>query len=137
MEANQRADWGELAMGIEFPLFDWNRANKKAARLALSKKDIQLAAMKEQIENQVRNAYQKYQNLLVDYREFEHQSVALISETQKVIEEAKRHRTVLADEIYEMELAIVDLNKILIEKKYKLAEMWLNLYLIVGMADKI
>jgi outer membrane protein TolC len=137
VEANQQADWGELAMGIEFPLFDWNRANKKAARLALSKMDFQLAAMKEQIETQVRKAYQKYANLLIDYQEFMRQTETLIRETRNIIEEAKRHRTLPADEVYEMELAIIDLNKLLIEKKFKLAEAWLELYLTIGIVDRI
>ncbi|MFA4838840.1 MAG: TolC family protein [Candidatus Neomarinimicrobiota bacterium] len=135
VEANNKADWGELMMGIDIPLFNWNRGNIKAATLAVKKKEIESDAVKETIGYEVNAAYTVYRDLLLDWKNFSRESETLIAEAAQVIEQAKQHQTLLMDEVMEMELTILETQEMLAQKKKDLADALLDLCITVGVED--
>ncbi|MDD5766868.1 MAG: TolC family protein, partial [Candidatus Marinimicrobia bacterium] len=135
VEANNKADWGELTMGIEVPLFNLNRGNIKASTLAVKKKAVESDAVKETIGYEVNAAYTVYRDLLLDWKNFSHESDTLIAEATQVIEQAKQHQTLLMDEVMEMELTILETQEILAQKKKDLADALLDLCITLGVED--
>ena len=56
----------------------------------------------------------------------------MITDAKKVISEAKEHETLMPDEVVEMELTILDTQKLLGEKKRDLAHALFELYYVIG-----
>jgi len=135
IETGTKDDWGELALGIEIPLFNWNYGNIKAASLAVRKKSEESDAIKETIGYQVQAAYTVYEDLLLDWKNFGRESGNLIIEATQVIEQAKQHQTLLMDEVMEMEMTILETQEILAQKKKDLADALLDLCIAVGVED--
>jgi len=135
IETGKKDSWGELAMGIEVPLFNWNYGNIKATSLAVRKKAEESEAVKETIGYQVQAAYTVYEDLLLDWKNFSHESDTLIAEATQVIEQAKQHQTLLMDEVMEMELTILETQEILAQKKKDLADALLDLCITIGVED--
>jgi len=135
IETNSKADWGELALGVEVPLFNWNYGNIKAASLAVQKKEQELAAVEETVEYQVRAAFTEYEDLLLDWKNFIYESENLMAESARVIEQAKQHQTLLMDEVMEMEMTILETQAIIAQKKKDLADALLDLCITLGVED--
>jgi len=135
IETGTKDDWGELSMGIEIPLFNWNYGNIKAASLAVRKKSEESDAVKETIGYQVQAAYTIYEDLLLDWKNFSRESDTLIAEATQVIWQAKQHQTLLMDEVMEMEMTILETKEILAQKKKDLADALLDLCITIGVED--
>ena len=131
-EREQRVDWLELMMGISIPLLDWNRGNRQATDLAIRKKELEYNALRETIGDEVSMAYEIYQNLLLDWKNFQRDAQELISEATTVVTQAHAHNTLLPDEVLEMELTIVDTQKLLAQKRRNLAHAFIDLQYAVG-----
>ncbi|MBU0713041.1 TolC family protein [bacterium] len=128
-------DWRELRMGIDIPLFDWNIGNIKATNLAVKKKEDAYEAIRETIETEVRTAHIVYQDLLLDWKNFNRDANNLISEAEKVVQNAHQHQTLLPDEVLEMELTIVDTQRLLAQKRQDLAYALIDLCYTLGLED--
>ena len=131
-ENKQGEDWGELRVGIKLPIFDWNRGNIKATDLAVQRKEGESDAIREGIEDEVRDAYITYSDLLLDWKNFSRDAKNMIANAKIVVEEARKHETLQADEVLEMELTIIDTEKILCEKRRNLAHALVDLYYALG-----
>lgn len=125
-------DWGEFMMGINLPIFNWNLGNIKATNLAVKKKEDESDAIRESIEDEVRSAYIIYQDLLLDWKYFKKSAEELILNAATVVKQAKQHETLMSDEVLEMELTIIDTQKLLTEKKRNLAHALIDLYYAIG-----
>ncbi|MBN1780328.1 TolC family protein [bacterium] len=131
----KRDDWKEFKVAVELPVFNWNLGNIKATNLAVKKKESQSDAMRETIEEEVRTAYTQYQDLLLEWHNFKKDAAILISEAQTVCREAKQHHTLMSDEIYEMELTIIETEELLAEKRQNLAYALVDLYYEIGIQN--
>jgi len=131
-EREQRIDWVELMVGIDLPLFDWNRGNRQATELAVKKKELEYDAIRETIGEEVRTAYVIYQDLLLDWNNFQRDAQELISEATAVVEQARLHNTLLPDEVLEMELTIVDTQTLLANKRRNLNHAYIELQYALG-----
>ncbi len=131
-EKERHQDWGELMTGITLPLFNWNIGNIKATNLAVKKKEDESAAIKEAIEEEVRSAYIIYQALLLEWKTFKVSAEELIDNAATVINQARHHATLMPDEVVEMEWTIFDTQRILAEKRNKLAHALFDLYFTIG-----
>ncbi len=130
-----KADWRELRMGIDIPLFDWNIGDIKATNLAVKKKEDAYEAIRETIANEVRTAYIVYQDLLLDWKNFNREANNIISEAEMVVRNAHQHQTLLPDEVLEMELTIVDTQRLLAQKRQDLAFALIDLCYTLGLED--
>ena len=135
VEEPDRQDWAEIRMGIELPLFNWNRGNIKATNLAAKKKENESDAIRESIEDEVITAYEIYKDVLLDWNNFKENADNLISNAQNVIERAKEHETLMPDEVVEMELTILDTEKLLGQKRRDLTYALIDLYYVIGVED--
>ena len=131
-EKQRYEDWGELRMGIYLPIFNWNIGNIKATALAVKKKEGESDAIRESIEEEVRTAFIAYKDLLLDFNNFQENSKNLINNAQKVITQANKYSALLQDEVYEMELTIIDTKKLLSEKRCNLVHALMDLYYTMG-----
>ncbi len=132
IEEPDRRDWAEFRIGISLPFFNWNRGNIKATNLAVKKKEDEYNAIRESIADEIRSAYAIYKDLALDLRNFKRNSDNLIFDANKVIAQAKKHETLMPDEVMEMELTILDVNKLLSEKRRDLAHALIDLYYALG-----
>jgi len=132
VEQDRNRDWGEFMAGINLPLFDWNIGNIKATNLAVKKKEDESEAIQESIAEEVRSAYNIYQDLLLDWKTFKTSAEGLIANATAVVNEAKRHETLMPDEVAEMEWIIFDTQKLLAEKRRELAHALIDLYFAIG-----
>ncbi len=131
-EKKRKNDWTELKLGINLPIFNWNMGNIKATNLAVKKKEDESYAIHESIEEEVRTAYIIYKDLLLDWKNFEAIAKELISNASMIIKNAKQHETLMPDEVFEMELTVLDTQKLLVEKSRDLAHALIELYFAIG-----
>ncbi len=131
-EKQRREDWGELMAGINLPLFDWNIGNIQATHLAVKKKTDESDAIRESIAEEVRSVYVIYKELLLDWKNFTATADELISNAAKLVGEAKQYQTLMPDEVVEMEWTIFDTQRLLAEKRRKLAHALADLYFAIG-----
>ena len=132
VEKNRYKDWGEFMTGITLPIFNWNLGNIKATNLAVKKKETESEAIQETIEEEVRSAYINYKDLLLDWKTFEVSAKELIANATAIVNEAKQHKTLMPDEVLELELTIIDAQKLLAEKRQNLAHALIDLYYAIG-----
>ena len=132
---SNREDWGEMRIGIELPIFNWNRGNIRATNLAVKRKELESEAIREEIEYEVRDAYEIYQDFLLDWKSFGQEVEELMEEAQEVVEQARQHNTLQPDEVQEMELTIIETQKILSEKRRDLAHALIDLTFVLGIED--
>ncbi len=125
-------DWGEIKFGISLPLLNWNSGNIKATNLAVKKKEYELEAMEESIKEEVQWAYTVYKDLLLDWKNFHSYANELIENAEKVIEQSKEHQVLMPDEVIEMELTILEDEKLLCSKRRDLAHALIDLYYAIG-----
>ncbi len=130
-------DWGEIKMGIHLPIFNWNGGNIKATVLAVEKKEVESDAIREIIEEEVRLAYNVYKDLLLDWKSFQKYANELISDAKAVVNQAKQHKVLMPDEVIDMELTIIDTQKLLCEKRRNLAHALIDLYYVIGLKSII
>jgi len=130
-----RQDWAEIRIGIDLPLFNWNRGNIKATNLAARKKEDEFDAIRESIEDEVRTVYEIYRDILLDWNNFKTNADNLISNAQNVIEQAKEHDTLMPDEVVEMELTILDTKKLLGQKRRDLSYALIELYDVISIEN--
>ncbi|MCU0644646.1 MAG: TolC family protein [bacterium] len=132
VEQDRNRDWGEFMAGINLPLFDWNIGNIKATSLAVKKKEDESEAIKESIAEEVRSAYNIYQDLLLDWKTFNASAAELVSNATALVNEAKQHETLMPDEVVEMEWTVFDTQKLLAEKRQELAYALIDLHFAIG-----
>lgn len=135
-EKQRNEDWGEFRAGINLPLFDWNIGNIKATSLAVKKKEDESEAIRESIAEEVRSAYNIYQDLLIDWKTFNASAEELIANATKLVNEARQHETLMPDEVAEMEWTIFDTQRLLAEKKRDLAHALADLYFAIGIEGR-
>jgi len=131
-EKYRHKDWGEVILGIKLPVANWNRGNIKATDLAAKKKEGEYDAIRESIEDEVRLAYTVYKDLLLDWNNFQTYADELIANAQTVVNQAKQHAVLMPDEVMEMELTIIDTQKMLSEKRRNFAHALIDLYYAIG-----
>ncbi len=135
IEKKRNKDWGEFMTGIALPLFNWNCGTIKATSLAVKKKQEEFDAAGESIEEEVRSAYIAYENALLDWKDFRKSAEALIADAENVVTQAKEYQTLMPDEVIEMELTVIDTNKLMIEKRRDLAHAFIDLYCAIGIEN--
>ena len=129
------SDWSELRLGVDLPIFNWNRGNIKAVNLAVKKKENQYYAIREAIGEEVSSAYAIYQDRLADWNTFNQEATNVINEAQQVIEQAHLHQIIMPDEVLEMERIVIDTHEILAEKRYELAVAVIDLCYAMGLEN--
>jgi len=128
-----RERFRELRVGIDLPIFDWNVGNIKATRLAVKRKEGQSEAVREGLEDEVRDTYHIYMDLLLDWQNFSRDAELMISDAEAIINETGTHQTLMPDEVYEMELTLIDTRKLLCQKRRDLAHSLIELCFVLGL----
>ncbi len=128
-------DWAELMVGVELPLFNFNTGNIRATRQAVQRKDAQIEVNSERIENEVVEGYNLYMEILEDWEHFKLEAESMIREAQNIIEQARIHRSLYPDEVLELELTVVETEKMLEDKRRQLRHALLDLAYLVGLDD--
>ena len=132
MEKVRDRDWGEFMAGINLPLFNWNGGNIKASNLVVEKRTREYKATMESLENEVRSAYLNYSDRLIELKNFRNNAGKLISYADTLTQEAGQHGTLMADEILEIELTVIETEKLLAEKRRNLSCALADLYNALG-----
>ena len=128
-------DWGELMVGFELPLFNFNTGNIRATKQAVSRKDAQIEANSERIENEVIEGYNVYMEIREDWEHFSLEAGQMIEEARNIIEQARVHKSLYPDEVLELELTVVETRKMLVEKRQQLRHALLDLAYLAGLDD--
>jgi outer membrane protein TolC len=131
-EKEEWKNWNEWKIGLEVPLFDWNIGDIKATNLAVKNKEEEYNAIRESIAEEVRDAYVVYRDLLLDWKNFKINADDLIHNARNVVDEAKEHEVLMPDEVIEMELTIIETERMLSEKKRNLTHALIDLYYAIG-----
>lgn len=129
---NNRDDRMEVRMGIELPLFRWNTDYIEAKELAVRRKEIESSAIREQIKDEINEAYEVYLDCLSDWQNFNDDITGMIAETEQVISQAGENQVLDPDEVLELDLVLVKTRQILVEKRCRLAEALADLYFAMG-----
>ncbi|MBN2054576.1 TolC family protein [bacterium] len=132
---DDREDRIEVTMGIELPLFNRNRGSIKAMDLTVKRKMNESSAMKEQIREEVNEAFEVYSECLTDWQNFDRDLGRLIAETGKVIENAREHSVLAPDEVLELDLVLIETRRILAEKRWRLAVALYDLFYAMGIEE--
>jgi len=127
-----RTDWAELVLGIELPLFNFNRGNIRATRMAMARKEDQSSAQMERLQSRVRNRYALYREARLDWQLSSKDTKSLIAEVEDIIRQTHKHDTVPPDEVLELELTVLDARRILARKRRDVAHALYELCLELG-----
>ena len=128
----QADDWHELVFGVDLPLFNRNSESMAAARLAISRNELQSLAIRERIEDEVQESYSAYTGAMLAWELARREGEAIIGDASVVIAEALAHRTVPADEILELERTIMDARVSMAQRRRELAHALYYVYYAVG-----
>ena len=127
-------DWQELMLGIEVPLFDRNGGRAKAASLGIARIEIRSLAIRERIEDEVHDTFAAYHEARLAWQLARDDGQLLIGDASRVITEAAAHGTVPADEVLELERAILDTRATIADRRRELAHAICFLYYALGIA---
>lgn len=127
----------ELQMGIELPIFNRNRGNITASQLAVRRKEYQANSIREQILEEINDAHEVYTDCLIDWQSFSNDLAGMITETQTVIDQADDHDVLAPDEVIELDLVLLDIQKILAEKRRRLLAALSDLHHVLGVESFI
>lgn len=126
-----RTDWAELVLGIELPLFNFNRGNIRATKMAVARKEDQSSALMERLQSRVRNRHAIYREALLDWELSSRDTNTLIAEVEGIIRQTHKHDTVPPDEVLELEITVLEARRMLATKRrdvaHALYELWLEL----------
>ena len=125
-------DRNELMFGVEIPLFGRSDGRIQAARLGIARKEAQSLALRERIEDEVYDTFAAYTEARLAWQLARDDGGELIAEASRVIAEATAHGTVPADEVLELERAILDTEVVLAERRRELAHTVYFLYYALG-----
>ena len=125
-------DRNELMFGVELPLFGRNGGRVKAAQLGIARKEAQSLAIRESIEDEVYDTYSAYTEARLAWQLARDDGHLLIAEASRVIAEATTHGTVPADEVLELERAILDTQVMVAQRRRELAHAICFLYYALG-----
>jgi outer membrane protein TolC len=128
-------DWGELMLGIDLPLFNWNTGAIRATELDVARKETRSAALAERLENELRDRYAAWRDALLDWQLSTADAETLVSNARAIIEQAQVHETLPSDEVVEMQLAVEDAREIVCTKRFRLAEALIDLMRTVGVDE--
>ena len=128
-------DWGELALGLELPIFDWNSGAIRAAELDVARRETLSAALAERLENELRDRHAAWRDALLDWQLSTADAETLVTNARAIIDQAQVHGTVPTDEVFELQIAIEDAREIVCTKRFELAEALSELLLTVGVDD--
>jgi outer membrane protein TolC len=131
----QDDNWTELRIGIEIPLFNWNRGNIRAMNLAVEKRESETEAIREVIKAEVRDALNQYRDDFIDWQNYEQVAFEMIKNTKTLINQVKEHDNLPPDEVMELELMIIETRKTLSEKRRRMAYSLFDLFYILGLED--
>ncbi len=131
MEAD-RADRGELMVGVDLPLFDWNGGDIDATRLAHDRRSALAEALGERLRDDIADALAAYQEAREDWRLTRADSEALVGRVRAVIDEARTHGTVPADEVLELERTIVQAEELAVGRRHRAVLAGIDLCSTVG-----
>ena len=92
----------------------------------------QADAIRESIAEEVRSATIIYKDLLLDWQNFSAYAETLIEEAESVITQAENHETLMPDEVMEMELTVIETQKLAAEKKRDLVHALIDLQYAMG-----
>lgn len=134
-EKKQANDWTEIRLGMTIPFFNPNAASIKSTQLAVEKKESELDAIYEQIEEEVRDAYTLYMDLMLDWKNFYANANQLIEEADAIADQASLHQTLMPDEVLELELTIIETQSLLEEKRNRLMQSFIDLEKMVGVEN--
>lgn len=127
-----REDWDELRMGVNLPLFNWNRGNRNATGLAAKSGDLETDVVHREIEEEVKSAYSVYIGHLRNCKSYQQEIEPLMRDAAALIHEDEMYGALPPDDILDMELAIIEARKELVEKQCDLAYALADLYLVLG-----
>jgi hypothetical protein len=127
--------WHELMFGVDVPLFGRNGGRSKAASLGIARKETQSLAIRERIEDEVHDTFSAYNEARLAWQLARDDGQLMISEAERVIAHASAHHTVPADEVLELERAILDTRVMVVERRRELAHAICFLYYALGIDE--
>ena len=125
-------DWHEVTFGVEIPLFGRDGGRAKATSLGIIRKETQYLAVRERIEDEVNETFAAYNEAVLAWQLAGDDGLLLIEDASSVIAEASAHGTVPADEVLELERAILDTRATIAWRRRELAHAVYFLYYALG-----
>jgi outer membrane protein TolC len=125
-------DRNEITFGVEIPLFDRNGGRAKATQLGIARKEAQSLAIRERIEDEVHDTFAAYDEARLAWQLAQADGQLIIEDASRVIAEASAHGVVPADEVLELERAILDTRATLARRRRELAHAVCFLYYALG-----
>jgi outer membrane protein TolC len=129
---SERADWGELRLGVELPLFNWNLGELRATARASDGIAASDAAPLEELDNEIRTALLRYRQAAAEWRSLAADAGAFVPRTQHLLDQARQQDALPADELLELELAALAARQMLLEARMELHESAVALCRAVG-----
>lgn len=121
-------DWHEFRFGLEVPLFDRHGGRAKATQLGIARKEIEALAVREGIEDEVHDRFAAYKEAQLAWQLAQEDGRLYAEEATRVIAQATVHGTVPADEVLELERAILDTEALTARRRREVAHSIYFLY---------
>jgi hypothetical protein len=127
-----RRNWGEMRVGLELPLFNWNLGEIRATAIAKDGVESMDRAATDSVDREIRDALLRYQQAAAEWRSLKTDADIFLPKSEHLLEEAQKLQTLPADEVFDLELAIIETRQMLLEAHLHLSEAAIDLCRIVG-----
>jgi outer membrane protein TolC len=128
-------DWHEFRFGLEVPLFDRHGGRTKATQLGIARKEIEALAVREGIEDEVHDRFAAYKEAQLAWQLAQEDGRLYVEDATRVIAQATVHGTVPADEVLELERAILDTEVLTAKRRREVAHSIYFLYYALGIDE--
>ena len=118
---SRKKDSAELMIGLELPLFNWNLGEIRATAIERNGGAIGTQALRAVIETELRGAWAKYSEALSVFSSVEEKSQEARKMLPMLIEKAQS-QALPEDERIDLRLALLDLDELRLQARYRLRE---------------
>jgi len=131
---SEKRDSGELLLGIEIPLFNWNLGRLRATEIEHDNSGETKKASFEGLDRDIEAALTDYEQSISEYLTLKDEAEESLPQSIELEKEARR-QLLPEDEIIEMEISDVELRRMLTTSAYAVAESAIEVCRISGDAD--
>ncbi len=132
---SQKTDWGELVLGIEVPLFNWNLGKLRSTKIERNNLSLFHEAEQTKVDRDLSKAMVKYRQAFGEYQALKQEAQVSLGEMEQLIQQAKSQQ-LPQDEILDLEISDIEMKIMLKEAVYDVTIEAINVSTIVGVQSE-
>ncbi len=131
---SKKKDSGELVLGIELPLFNWNLGELRATEIERKQGKLSSSLAIASIDRKLKERLAEYDKAVAEYRSLKEETDGSLSQSENMVAQAKLQE-LPEDEILEMEISNIELRMMLLEAGFRVKKAAIELCRTAGVEN--